>query len=294
MRILVLGGSYFLGKAFVKAAAGIHDITVFNRGTRPLDIDIKQIRGDRHIVSDLQQLSNHSFDVVVDFCAYQQGDIVSVLEALNFHVSQYIYVSTVDVYTHGLGTIVNEEGPFENRTILGQEGAYISGKVALEHELVDTLQDKNMVYTIFRPSFIYGPDNYAPREGIYFHWIKQAGQILHPTDATGEFQFVYVDDAARAILNACGNSKADNQAFNLASDEIVTYDIFADCMRKSIDAEFSLVPITLEGVYNNNIPLPFPLTKEESNWYDGTKVLSLIERYTPLHDGIKLLWQYEN
>ncbi len=74
MNILVLGGSYFLGYRFVKlsAAAG-HKVTVFNRGTRPLNMEgVSEIRGDRTSFEDLSKITG-CFEATVDFCAYERG-----------------------------------------------------------------------------------------------------------------------------------------------------------------------------------------------------------------------------
>lgn len=287
MNILVLGGSYFLGKHFVKLAMKEHSITVFNRGQKPLKLpQVLEICGDRHNKEALALLKDRHFDAVVDFCAYTQGDIEYVLETLGNTINQYIYISTSDVYERGLGRLLDEAAHFERREFGGEAGSYISGKVALEEELVRCVADYGIAYTSIRPVFIYGADNYAPRENIYFQWIERAGQILQPEDATGEFQMVYVEDVARAALQAVGNQDAYNQAYNLAPLSMETYDSFAEALAEGLDVEFEKIPVTVSQVIEKGIPLPFPLTKEESNWYDGRKALSLIGRYTGLAEGL--------
>lgn len=288
MNILVLGGSYFLGKQFVNMARNEHSVTVFNRGSRPLMLpQVPEVVGDRHDTNALSGMKGQHFDAVVDFCAYTKGDIALVFSALNAEFDQYVFISTCDVYERGQNTLLDENSAFERRSFGGDAGEYISGKVSLEEELAGCAAEHNLAYTSIRPVFIYGPDNYAPREGMYFHWIKTAGQILHPVDATGEFQMVYVEDVALAILRATGNEKAYNQAYNLAPSTMLTYDTFSDALAEAWNIPFEKVPLTVRDVYDKNIPLPFPLTKEESNWYDGSKALHLIEHYTGLTDGLK-------
>lgn len=287
MKLLVLGGSYFLGKWFVLMAAKEHEVTVFNRGNAPLALDgVKEIIGDRKNSKDLELLSSEEYEAVIDFCAYDKGDIESVIESLK-QVKHYIMISTCDVLKRNLGTLLKEEAPYEDRDFGGQAGAYILGKAALERELVALSKKEGFFYTILRPAFIYGPGNYAPREGIYFNWIKSAGQILHPEDATGEFQFVYVEDVARAILQAVSKKEASNQIYNLASKERITYELFADTLGLLMDKPFQKVSVTVQLVKEKQIPLPFPLTKDESNWYDGGKALLLLGKYTELSAGLK-------
>lgn len=287
MNILVLGGSYFLGKHFVKMAYEKHHVTVFNRGNRKIDYPgILHVTGDRNDAGDLAKLSNEHYDVVVDFCAYHKGDIKNVVESLACEISQYIFISTVDVYEHGTGRTLDENAPFEYRNIAGEVGEYIAGKVALEAELVEEATKHGFAYTSIRPAMIYGPDNYAPRESMYFYWIESAGQIIHPTDATGEFQLVYVEDVARAILNAIGNDMAYDRAFNIVPDEIITYDSFASALRAAVDKPFEIVGVPIETVMGKGVPLPFPLTKDESNHYTSLSSNHLVGNYTDLVTGL--------
>lgn len=288
MNILVLGGSYFLGKHFVNMAVKEHQVTVFNRGNRPLENTVvREIRGDRHDLDALAGLKGKHYDVVVDFCAYQKGDIDLVFSSLGAEFDQYIFISTSDVYERGLNRLLDEAAPLEERFFGGEAGAYISGKVALERELEECGARYGVKYTSIRPAFIYGPDNYAPRESMYFLWIEQAGQILHPVDATGIFQMVYVEDVALAILRSLGNPAVYNGAVNLAPPQMETYDSFAGALKECIEKPFELVEVTVSQALEKNLPLPFPLTREESNQYDGRKALQLIGQYTSLTEGMK-------
>lgn len=288
MKLLVLGGTYFLGRAFVEATAGEHQLTLVNRGSRPVVVSgVTEYHMDRHDGEALQRLSGMKFDAVVDFCAYEKGDIDSFLEQSQIRAGQYLFVSTCDVYRRNLGYQVAEDGPFETRQFPGQEGAYISGKVALEQELREAGARYEFPVTAFRPAMIYGPGNYADRESIYFQWIVKARQILHPIDATGSFQMVYVADAARAMAFALGNSKAYDKAYNLCRPERLTYESFAEVLAQISPEPFERVEVTVDMVLERGIPLPFPLLREESQWYDGSLVEELGLRYTELPQGMR-------
>lgn len=288
MNILVLGGSYFLGKQFVNMARTEHSITVFNRGNRPLMLpQVREIVGDRHDIACLESLGDRHYDAVVDFCAYSSNDIRSVFAALKGNFDQYIFISTCDVYMRGLGRMLDEKAVFETRDFGGETGQYILGKVALEMELKACAEEYEIAFTSIRPAFIYGPENYAPRESMYFHWIREAGQMIHPKDATGEFQMVYVEDVARAILAVIGKESAYGEAYNLAPLPMITYDDFADALAGAVTKPFSRVPVSVQTVYEKQIPLPFPLVREESNWYNGTKIQNLIGSYTELTEGLR-------
>jgi nucleoside-diphosphate-sugar epimerase len=218
MNLLVFGGSYFFGLAFTEAAyrAG-HKVTLVNRGNRPLGSDqIREFHLDRHDGEGLAALPAEHFDAVVDFCAYSAGDISLIFERAAFTFDRYVFISTCDVYRRGTGLVLGEDAPFESRDFGGEAGAYILGKAALEEELVRCCRElrPGVARTVIRPAFLYGPGNYAPRESLYFQWIRDAGKILSLTDSDGVFYMVYVEDAARAVLLCCETDEGD-RAYNL-------------------------------------------------------------------------------
>lgn len=293
MKILVIGGSYFLGKTFTMMAYGENELYLLNRGNRPFcDDDIIEYVMDRHDAEKIAGIPEQHFDVIVDFCAYAKGDIELIFKNLRADFEQYIFVSTCDVYRRGTMKRIDENGALEERNFGGQAGNYITGKVQLEEELRKCAEERNVAFTSIRPAFIYGPENYAPREAVYFKWILTAGQIIHPYDATGEFQMVFVYDAAKAILLACGNEKAYNRAFNLCNKESMTYENFADLMEEVLELQFERVELSVSEVLEKQIPLPFPLTHEESEWYDGSSIEELGLRYTDISRGMSITADY--
>src|SRR4051812_34009720 len=110
MRILILGGTQFLGRHVVDAALERgHDVTLFNRGqTRPeLFPDVERLRGDRD--GDLSALDGRAFDAVVDTSGYVPRIVGRTLEALP-DVGHYTFVSSISVYAD-LSTPPTESSP---------------------------------------------------------------------------------------------------------------------------------------------------------------------------------------
>src|SRR6266700_7445087 len=110
MRILVLGGTQFVGRQVVDAALERgHDVTLFNRGqTRPeLFSGVEKLRGDRD--GDLAALEGRAFDAVVDTSGYVPRIVRMTLDALG-DIGHYTFVSSLAVYAD-FATPPTEESP---------------------------------------------------------------------------------------------------------------------------------------------------------------------------------------
>lgn len=290
MKLLVIGGSYFYGRVFVMEAAKEHEITVWNRGTYSMEtFGVRQIKADRH---ERTAACIEDYDAVVDFCAYAPGDVQTTIENIKGKIGQYILISTVDVYERDPFSVRTEETPFEKRPLGGEAGAYIAGKVVLEEEIRRICTMRNIPYTVFRPAILYGPYNYAPREAAYIQMLLTNHVLPRFTDADGRFQFVYVKDAAHAIMRGLGNEKAFGQAYNVCQDQVLTYDAFFGTLRAVAEQEDLAgaveVPLTVEQAMVQGVPVPFPATAAETHLCDnekGKRELSL--EYTDFEEGMR-------
>lgn len=292
MNILVIGGSYFYGRVFVMEAAGEHTLTLLNRGTYSMkEFGVKEITGDRHDDSVSAQC-REDYDAVIDFCAYEAGDVQQIVRSLPGRIGHYVLISTVDIYERGSGMVKTEEHTLEHRIFPGETGAYIAGKVALEEEIIEVCGDRKIPWTVLRPAILYGPYNYAPRESLYIQMMLQNRALPNFTDADGRFQFVYVKDAAQAVLKALGNKTAYGQAYNLCQDEVVTYDMFFQTLRAVADKEvvqdLKEIPVTVDGAVAKQVPLPFPAKEEESELCSNEKgKRELGIAYTDFKEGMR-------
>ncbi|MCR5508866.1 MAG: NAD-dependent epimerase/dehydratase family protein [Lachnospiraceae bacterium] len=295
MNILIMGGSYFFGRWFLQYAHTGHKITVINRGNIPVGLDgVTELKADRRIDSGLCKLNPGRFDAVIDFCAYEPGDISRITGLLKeAPPERYIFISTVDVYKKGTGRLLDSQAPLADPAVLsGDEGSYIGGKISLEHELRSECAKYGIKPVSVRPAILYGPADYSPRVNLYFDWIEKAGQIIHPVDADGFFQMIYVKDAARMLLALCELPLSGlDDAYNLCTDEIITYDIFENALVRALDLSgtgitFSKVPVTVDTVLKQDIPLPFPLTAQYSEKYKSSMAFCKDIPITPLEEGL--------
>lgn len=294
MKILAIGGTYFLGRVFtIVASKENHELFLINRGTYTMNMpSVTEYHLDRHDIAALKKLPPQEYDAVVDFCAYLPKDVENLLKNIPGEVKQYIYISTCDVYKRNVDRLKNESTELMDVCFPGEAGEYMYNKMLLEKETQNVCKSLGIAYTSIRPGIIYGPFNYAPRESMFIQWIIKGQPLPYPTDAEGQFQFVYVKDVARAILTVIGNKKAYNQAFNVCGDEILNYSRFFEVLKKISDRDFTVQGITVKEAIEQNSPLPFPIIKEETELYDGSRLVKELGfEYTDFEKGMEKTFQ---
>lgn len=288
MKVLVIGGSYFYGRVFVMQAVKEHEVTVVNRGTYSMAaLGVTQITGDRREEKTWREIKD-DYDVIVDFCAYEKGDIAGVLRNMPGRVKQYIFISTVDVYERrDSGTVIDENTPYETRLFSGEAGKYIAGKVSLEQEVRQECAKRDIGCTVLRPAILYGPFNYAPRESVYIRMMVQNHVLPHIKDAEGVFQMLYVKDGADAILRCLLREETYGQAYNLCQEPPVTYDDLYRALGAASDEALQEIAVSAGEAEAMGIPLPFPVRAEESIVYSGEKSRQELRmRYLDFSEGM--------
>jgi len=210
-KILVLGGTAFLGPHFVRAALkNGHTVTLFNRGkTNPeLFKDLEQLRGDRE-TGDLEALKGRQFDAVVDTSGYVPAHVEATAKLLAESCKHYQFISTISVYgafgdrpdTVDEDTVPStvEDGKVEKVNLI-REAMGFYGPLKARCEAAAQAALPGRVATI-RPGLIVGPGDTSDR----FTWwpvrIDQGGDVLAPGDPDGHVQFVDVRDLADWMLH---------------------------------------------------------------------------------------------
>jgi len=114
MRLLVLGGTRFVGRAIVeKALRRGHEVTTFNRGQTGLDIaGVEAVRGDRESSEDLHRLiAGRTWDLVVDTSGYVPRVVGDAVQALVGRAERYVFLSTISAYPDWPMKGVSEASP---------------------------------------------------------------------------------------------------------------------------------------------------------------------------------------
>jgi 2'-hydroxyisoflavone reductase len=196
-RILVLGGTGFLGPAIVEAARPRgHVLTLFNRGkTNPgLFPDVEQLHGDRD--GKLDALRGRSWDAAIDTSGYVPRIVSMSAELLAPAVSRYLFVSTISVYADGMPPGSGEEAPLatvpDPKTEEVRE--HYGGLKALCEKAAEAALPGRVC--VVRPGLIVGPRDPTDRFTYWPVRAARAGEVLAPGDGKDPVQVVDVRDLA--------------------------------------------------------------------------------------------------
>jgi len=296
--VLILGGSYFAGRVFVEELLKEkrYNIFVFNRGNVRLNMSgVTEIVGDRHdesqIVKGAPPLNWHA---VVDFCGETDVDIAKILEFLPGKIFHYIYISTTSIYENTRNLPVSEDAPKLSgpQPELGALAAdYAFNKWRCEQKLQFECPRRGIAYTCLRPTIIYGPYNYAPRETYFFDLISDNEAVIVPDNDLPLFTFIYVVDLAKVIIGCMGNRMVFNQAFNVCSEQLVSYQRLMEVFEEVCSEKINIHKMSISEIEGKKIPLPFPL--DSHLIYSGAKLQHLLGiKYTPIEDGMKATYGY--
>jgi nucleoside-diphosphate-sugar epimerase len=294
--ILAVGGSYFVGRVFVELLErrGIK-VFVLNRGTRPFNRPaIHEIPCDRRDARLLAEaLAPFCFDAVVDFCAYSKDDVNPLLEALGpDRAAHYIQISSCSVYAPTKDIPVAEDarklsGP---QPELGPAADYGFNKWLAEYAASAWGMRRGVPVSILRPTIVYGPHNYAPRESWFFETVSSGRPLILPAGDLPLFSFVFVEDVAEAVYACIHNRASWNRAYNLAGPELVSYGRYAQVLERVMGRKIDIQHLPVERIDAMRVPLPFPL--DSHLVYSGEAVTKELNfSYTPFNQGMERTWQ---
>jgi len=198
MRLLVLGGTVFLGRHLVDAALQRgHEVTLFNRGQHNPELfpEVEKLRGNRD--GELSALEGRTWDAVIDTSGYVPRVVRQSARLLADSVGHYTFISSLSVYPDDVPPGTAEDGPLltlEDETVEEITGeTYGPLKVLCERAVEDELPGRAL---IIRPGLIVGP--YDPTDR-FTYWpvrVARGGDILAPGRPERPVQFIDVRDLA--------------------------------------------------------------------------------------------------
>jgi nucleoside-diphosphate-sugar epimerase len=242
MKILIIGGTGNISTGITRLLLEQkHNVTHFNNdvsGDASVP-GVKQIFGDRtnHAEFEKTMRTVGTFDCVIDMIGYQPGDAESDLRSFHGRVGQFIFCSTVDVYTKPARQYPVREDAERNPL---PEFTYAYQKARCERILEAAHHPVDFPLTIIRPAATYN-DSWCPLSlvGSGPAFLKRIRTGL-PVIILGNGQSIWVsahrDDTARAFVGAVGNSKASGKAYHATGEEWITWERYYEIAREVMSA----------------------------------------------------------
>jgi len=261
MKILVIGGTIFLGRHFVnEALAAGHELTLLHRGNSNKGLfkdKVTEILLDRN--NDLAGLASQNFDAVIDTCGYTTKTVRHSVNSFWGKVRQYVFVSSVSVYPSfdKIGIDENEEvfALPQNENIdevnLSNE-AYGLLKACCEKEVLNKFNDNAL---IVRPGLIVGKYDPTDRFSYWVHRISKARDVGYENVLIPQndfnVQFISAKDLAKWVLHCV--EKNINGVFNATSNEEITFSNFLIDCEKVTNKKPNYVSMTNEFIAENEV-----------------------------------------
>lgn len=212
-RVLVLGGTSFIGRNLVEALIKQPslDVTLFNRGISNPELfpGIDKIHGDRENPQDLNRALQHDWQYVIDISAYYPQSVNQILHELNKDIGKYIFISTCSVYDMAIQSdqFRNESAPILSSTIEEETdttvATYGQRKAACERLIAAS----NIPYVILRPALVYGPHDQTDRLYYWIHQVKNELELMVPENGMRQLSLTYVIDLVNCILESLFDSE---------------------------------------------------------------------------------------
>jgi 2'-hydroxyisoflavone reductase len=302
MRVLVIGGTLFIGKLLVKRLlAEDHDVTVLHRkAEHPFGRRVRNAVADRNDAASIRSaLEGLRFDAVYDIAYdWERGTTAAQVEAtakaIPGDLTRYVFMSSVAAYGDGLNH--SEDDPLASDI---HPDAYVRNKASSERALFRMWHESRFPLVAIRPPFVYGPDNPFYREAFFWDRLRLDRPIIIPGDGNRLMQFVYVNDLVEACFNALEKHTAPGRAFNVADEKPLTQVDVVSEFAKAIGKQASVVRVPRDIIVRNGgnafgPPMYF------GQYYDVAPITEAVGRVkrvlnvslTPFGTGLKETWKW--
>jgi len=285
-KVLVLGGSYFVGKKIVEyLAEQDYEVTVLNRGTKPVSIkNVTLLCCNRNDAKGMKEvLSGKTFDYVIDVSWQDVSWVKNLCDALDFaSVKKLVFISSSAVYDveHLQIPLKEDDALAENKywTFYG------TGKIDAEEYYSRELQDKPTSLVVLRPPYIYGEYNYAQRESLIFRQLVENKPVVIPK-SNPKLQFIYTEDLA-AIIDCLLKTDTGNEYIcNVGNCKAVTSKEWVEACAMAAGKKADIMEIDYAEL-GKNVREFYPFF-DYDNVLDVSKINQIISKETEFEEGLK-------
>lgn len=244
MRILIIGGTGTISSAITRQlAASGQDLWLLNRGTRKQEVPagVKQIVADISNEEEVKRLlGDMQFDAVCEFIGFVPEQVERDIRLFKGRTRQYVYISSASAYNKPASNHVINEGT----TLANPYWEYSRNKIACEELLMKEYRENAFPVTIVRPSHTYC-ERSVP---VSVHGLKGSWQVLKRMidgkpvvvqgDGSSLWTLTWNEDFARGFIGLLGNPKAIGEAFQIMSDESLTWNQVYKCVADALGVAF--------------------------------------------------------
>jgi 2'-hydroxyisoflavone reductase len=316
LKILVLGGSRFLGRTFVEEAlARNHEVTIFNRGIQnPRIKDVEIITGNRF--GNLKSLQNRYWDAVLDTSGFIPYTVQNTTNLLKDRVKQYTFISSISVYKDWIQENLDENYPVLEMTLdeaneLAKDvNAPVYENYGHFKALCERIAGKNLPGRVLnvRAGQLIGPNDYTDRIPYWIHRIAEGGKVLVPGNPNRRIQLIDNKDLAIWLLSMM--STYSEGTFNATGpDYPLTMKAFLDICIKVTGSDAELVwadegfllehkvaPWTEMPLW---VPEDYPLSPELDQPWKGAFSINIDKAvkngltFRPIEESIAEIYEWE-
>ena len=240
MKILMIGGTGTISSAITRQLAqSNNELWLLNRGSRKNEVpnNVKQIIADIDDEAEvLRQIGDTQFDAVCEFIGFLPSQVERDIRLFKGRTKQYVYISSASAYNKPAANHVITEGT----TLANPYWEYSRNKIACEALLLKEYRENGFPITIIRPSHTYC-ERAVP---VSVHGLKGSWQVLKRMmegkpvlvhgDGSSLWTLTWNEDFARGFIGLLGNPKAIGEAFQIMSDEQLTWNQIYECVAKAL------------------------------------------------------------
>ena len=298
---LFIGGTGTISSAITRRVAKSEDWNLFliNRGNRQETIpeDVTLIKADINDEDEImRQTEGLYFDCVCDFIGFVPEHVERDWRLFGGRVGQYMYISSASAYQKPcMSPIINEGTPLAN-----PYWQYSRDKIACEDFLMEKYRSEGYPVTIIRPSHTYDERNVPLGvHGKNGSWqvikrMMEGKPVIVQGDGTSLWTMTHNSDFAKAFTGLMGNPHAIGNAFQITSDETLTwnqiYTTIADVLGVAYKPYY--VASDFLAALGPDYDFTGSLTGDKSNCviFDNSKVKRAVPDFVctvPFADGIR-------
>ena len=248
MRVLIIGGTHFIGPAVVRSLSGMgHEVMVFHRGQTQADLSqgVREIKGDRHHFNDFRdEIQQLAPEVVLDMLPMTEQEALDTVHMFKGIAQRVVAISSQDVY-RAFGRVNRKEGgapdplPISEASPLRQNLYPYRGdtprapddprkwtddydKILVERVIMG---EPELPGTILRLPAVYGPGDYQHR---LFEYVKRMDDhrpaiLFEEHLAKWRWTHGYVENVAAAIARAVSDERAAGRIYNVGEPETLSF-----------------------------------------------------------------------